>query len=749
MSSMTPQHQPGDNTNPLLIPNNPPLIEVIPDQLPTPVTFDQNVSTTNPGQIEQGPMMGMADETYLADFLKDIIMPYTPFPNGTAGPTGHMSGTFTPRDVMDFGISNGIDLDGFDFASFTTFDEGSPLYMNTVMAHMMNDAATPAVQNSIDMGSEAFRKSIWRWTPTHERGNAEQLDLAVDTNDTSGQKHSRAFDHRTPAQRLGQKGRDKILGLLLGICDSANLSRIVSAFPSANVLDSFLCNFFHFAEHQDSSWSSSWIHIHTLDANNLRPELISMMVAAGATLSSSRTVRRLGYAIAETVRLSIPKMFETRNVTTRELRSLQAFLLQLNVDVWSGNKRRMELAESHLLPLVTMLRRASRFQRAKFTDLPLLDDVPDALDKKWRSWVELSYRTFILSAQVSMALLIPPLISNAEMSLDLPAPETLWNAKSAEEWRNHYIAIHANVDDRDPSLVQCLYNITALEECQHRVDKNLSLAIVLHGLGSLVWEYRQMSSSLKAQTSSRQWNGPLIYSSWHNELCQLLSKYQVTISEWDINPQREPKMLLELLSMNLHVSFEELQLLAGKEGEEEARRVYPSLKIWVESQSSRDAVWHAGQVLRAASESPHGGELHDFYAVALYHAGLAFWVYGIISRAVEHDKQQRGAIGPMDTSLVWLDGRDLVDRHRFVALHRGLPVISDWGCHDIADRTGQNHSPGNATAVQLSDPKAVMEVIILVLKRLTARDTGLASPLVENLTQLMRDLANAARAFGW
>lgn len=39
---------------------------------------------------------------------------------------------------------------------------------------------------------------------------------------------------------------------------------------------------------------------------------------------------------------------------TRDLQLLQANILELKLGLWSGNRRKMEIAESHGLPLVTV-----------------------------------------------------------------------------------------------------------------------------------------------------------------------------------------------------------------------------------------------------------------------------------------------------------------------------------------------------------------------------------------------------------
>jgi hypothetical protein len=42
------------------------------------------------------------------------------------------------------------------------------------------------------------------------------------------------------------------------------------------------------------------------------------------------------------------------NSRTRELQLLQTYAVQLGIGLWSGNKRKMEIAESNSQPLITV-----------------------------------------------------------------------------------------------------------------------------------------------------------------------------------------------------------------------------------------------------------------------------------------------------------------------------------------------------------------------------------------------------------
>lgn len=48
------------------------------------------------------------------------------------------------------------------------------------------------------------------------------------------------------------------------------------------------------------------------------------------------------------------KQVEKDNSRSRELQMMQAFALELQIGLWSGNKRKMEIAEAHAQPLITV-----------------------------------------------------------------------------------------------------------------------------------------------------------------------------------------------------------------------------------------------------------------------------------------------------------------------------------------------------------------------------------------------------------
>lgn len=506
-------------------------------------------------------------------------------------------------------------------------------------------------------------------------------------------------------------------------------------------------------------------------------------------------------------RTAIYEMFQRDSRNTQSLQALQAFAIQLSIGSWSGNKRLMVLSEAESLPLTTMMRRSGAFRRSRSESIiPSSHDSPAVIEQKWRAWVaaestkRLAFHVFRHCVELSAAFHIPPLISYSEITLDLPSPQTVWRAKTAIEWRDEYLALGLG-GQKLPSFVSCMSDPQTMGAVKKSIDLELTLYIVLLSHWCLAREYTQLSSANKAQLAGDvQWAGTILASSKRQELLRMLHAFYVAIESWNVFVPKEVHMTAQLLRMNLSVAFEDLQLLAGKEGEEEARRVFPHLKQWYHTHECRQAMWHAGQVLLAArrppGRSPNASNastpdtpwLRDFHAVALYHAGLAFWVYGLLTKAINIE-HQRGETGhplelPIDYQgeLVFLDGSDSDEklsnaRDRFVGMNKGRAVISSISPFGPGsgvngyDAVGMSFLPPRRKddggtpvanpeqhAVYLDETERVMEVMVDALATVSQPPhsgnqpsrpgtTGPQRPaMVENLIQLMRDLGRAASA---
>jgi len=327
-------------------------------------------------------------------------------------------------------------------------------------------------------------------------------------------------------------------------------------------------------------------------------------------------------------------------------------------------------------------------------------------------------------------------MSYAELTLPLPFSKELWFAKTPQEFKMRYFEAGAGEGKRAPSLVDLLQDVSLLTSNHRGLDMQFAISVYLHGFWALVWEYRQLNSIFrdKADTANHSSNQNLLLSSRHQELCQLLTNFQLVVSDWHDALSAQETLVLHLLQLNLHVFLDDLQLFAGKEGEEQARRIYPTLQRWSDSAEARQALWHAGQILRQAKLFPTG-HLKDFYAIAVHHAALCLWAHGVVTKATRRNSLP----ATMSHGLVYLDGVDAVPTQRFIALGHGRAAICGPQGLDTSAPVSQS---------LVTDTKSCMEVAQEILRANFIDGQEGLPPISDNIVHLLTQLGNAAWAVG-
>ncbi|EDU50414.1 C6 transcription factor RegA [Pyrenophora tritici-repentis Pt-1C-BFP] len=616
-------------------------------------------------------------------FLPDYFRNMPPF-------DAFFSGQATPRGIMDLSFDIDVGLTDCDLGLLDQYNFQVPFAADTPSTDAHGADQHPSETDTAPVRAEAFKQSIWRYLPQRSRNpNAEQVNLAF--TDTERDRRS----HLT--RRIVTENTE-------------NIKKIASAFPSIELLDGLIQYFLS----SPALEAQLWFHVPTFSPSNLNPELLASIVSAGAASIPDISLRKLGYAFHEASRIGQSKTFEEDNTAIRDLQHLQTFLLQLKVGMWSGISRKMEIAESFLQPLMTMLRRGGRFRRLTWKEIyPFPDDQGMALEEKWQSWVNqecwlrLVHRTFEFDRQSSMALLKPPLLSYAEMQLPLPSSNILWQAKSAAAWKAAYLNMPPKAT-KQPSAIECFLNL------EHLAQHDFASPTYLYMIWGTIWEYRQMCTlTTRSQALS---NNSLILSSRYQELTKQLEDFRVSSPPMN----KTVEITLEIMLVHLNAPLDEIQLFAGLEGQEEARSAYLGLRDWTKTSSARQALWHAGQILRAAEVLPKS-LLNNFNAIAVYHAGLILWAYGFLKRSVPELSQV--------DSLVVLNGDDSLSARKFITLDRGIPAI---------------RISGSQTPTQLGDVCGVMDGLIRLLR--AHHETSEPSPpLVGNLVQLLEGLRSAIK----
>lgn len=346
-----------------------------------------------------------------------------------------------------------------------------------------------------------------------------------------------------------------------------------------------------------------------------------------------------------------------------------------------------------------------------------------------------------------MTQLNNPSMSYAELTLPLPCSKELWFARTADEFKIRYLESVTPENNKPlPSLDDLFRDINTLSAHHHRLDVQLAISIYLHGFWSLIWELRQLSSIHSPTFSiSANNNTQLLLASRHADLVSSLKSFQSLTRDWhEMLLSAQESLLLHLLLLNLHVSLPDLQLFSGREGEEQARRVYPALKRWGQGADARVALWHAAQILRMGRGFPRG-HLKDFWSVAVCHAGLAIWAWGVVMGAGVRqqpggERQREDRRGP----VVYLDGEETADVQAWVSYGQGQPAI-----HGLdAAGGGEGQGGGSAAECLLEDPRACMEAAQEILRANFVGVWETLPPLSENIIAVLKQLEKAAWAVG-
>ncbi|TDZ29482.1 Nicotinate catabolism cluster-specific transcription factor [Colletotrichum spinosum] len=593
-------------------------------------------------------------------------------------------------------------------------------------------------------GHAAFKRSPWLWEPgpkdyaLHHASHQDKERLLLDENNLA---NSPAFDKlvSTPGTKLKMtsSARDSLLGLVVASTVQKG-GRIRSpSFPTLDLLNYLVQAHFIHDEHQ----SDSWIHLATFDATATMPELLAGILSSGATYISIPAVWQFGYSLHEVLRLALSELFEGSNKFTRDLGALQAFMLSLDIGIWSGFKRKMEIAESFLQPPMTMLRRAGNFSAPPDSSslAPALSDPPDVLDSKWRKFAQReSYKRLILhlffhDIQTSIGFCKNPLMSYTELNFSLPASRDLWRARTAEQWRSIYIAKTSSETERNiPRVSEVMHCTEMMDDFEHLVDMDLCYMALLHGYWGQIAAYRE---AIKFYTDGLSNRRNATHRLWlktqYQELYRDLTDFSTMILT-SKRPTAQLAVMSEVLMMVLHVSPDILQTFAGKAGEDEARRTFSSLEeSWVKTSEARHAIWHAGQTLHHARQLPPAS-LRDFNAIAVYFACLTLWAYGLLScSASRHGSDQEASSGRPTSGLILMDSEENRETRAFLQLDRGIPGLT------------LNGNPADGIE-SLSNPSVVLSICRDIFRNNFPVVSEPLPPLVESLRNLLQDLGSGA-----
>ena len=236
------------------------------------------------------------DGTFFPNFIPDSLIPSLARYN-EPDPFSTMS------DYVQYGA-----LDNFHFdLTLTDGDFGLIDFYNSqsIMPNFQDPQNNDRydTDSGIGIGAEAYhRSSLSAWKPAHEDHAFDDHENLSVPQVINSPEASISSDGPVLCDRLSSSSRDLILSLILEVSREANLSRILKSFPGTELLDGLIQQYF---EHQKHT-IGTFIHMPTFRTNSEDPGVLASLAAAGAVLSPNSTIRKLGYALNEGVRMYLP-----------------------------------------------------------------------------------------------------------------------------------------------------------------------------------------------------------------------------------------------------------------------------------------------------------------------------------------------------------------------------------------------------------------------------------------------------------
>lgn len=214
-----------------------------------------------------------------------------------------------------------------------------------------------------------------------------------------------------------------------------------------------------------------------------------------------------------------------------------------------------------------------------------------------------------------------PSFYSTEITFGLPAAHDLWVAPDPLAWRAAYLAKRTAAELPKHTLLEIIQDPSILQSLAPEYDCELSAFAALHFL----WPQIIALQDAKTLHRGHRYTKKLPQSNFwleaqRQDLYKRLADIRDTSNVMGILTD-EARMVCELFMMALFVSFVDIEKLVGRFGIEESRLAISNLQTWSDDEESRYAMWHAGQVLKAA-QTVKPTQLRDFYALAVYQACL-------------------------------------------------------------------------------------------------------------------------------
>ncbi|OQV02193.1 Fungal specific transcription factor domain-containing protein [Cladophialophora immunda] len=463
---------------------------------------------------------------------------------------------------------------------------------------------------------------------------------------------------------IPEEVRDSIMAtihiVLAKVLDKDQMGKIPTTFPPLRTVQVIFETYLsRLAGFYPITHPGTFSHNHTMQYSGpgMQLQLLSTFVS-GALMIPVTEVQTFATDLASIVLQVLYEIFLRDANQTKDIYLTSTAILITAFGIWSGNKRQMELAEALRSSYTTMMSRRGLHERAqqRIFKINLAN-----IELEWRDWLmketrrRLAYVWYVVEQEISLFNGVPTTLSFTEMRCPMPSNEALFAASSDEAWRDQVQVAQSGLSTPTSSTVaalKCPHSLAAFHrrflsgnifQFQDAVTP-FEVRLLLCSIQTLVSQYSQTKRFVPEEEEFIPETCAISASSEYGqlrreELHYLLVKWHLLYRR--VMPHTAPIscgtdlsciLMAHLIAMELYVSFDDVQLFAGKEGFVEGRMLMPSFKRWAKTSGAARALLHAGQIMHTLTIVAEDTARPLWWPLAVARAALLLWAYGMAAQ---------------------------------------------------------------------------------------------------------------------
>ncbi|KAK4945803.1 hypothetical protein LTR10_015151 [Elasticomyces elasticus] len=405
-------------------------------------------------------------------------------------------------------------------------------------------------------------------------------------------------------------------------------------FPCLSACNAFMQLFF-----ESFNPTLPMIHQGTFDPANEPWQLVLAVIATVCRFSRVAKAVQCGDLLQDLVRQAFNATVEKEYQSTCEPWLAQVGLLNQIGMQFSKDVRLVETAQGLRSVLDVICRKVNCFREAARPSTALGSAADD--QAAWISWVRpetlrrLAYTIWLIDSQYMLFFDQPPLIPMELLRARLPSDEQLWNATTAQKWRE---ILGQNDEDLPGNIRKELHQLYKTRTCRQTLDTYGTLMLVMGIFRNTMGVWRSSRSGLGAHLAAMedpsQYPGESAFSQYPMAVAQRSFEFlQILCPRIEAIPHGGS--LKSVLAHHCHavgiairLPLSELFCYIGyRVTSIDIMHCRQRLKTWFSryGRDARQVALHAGQLFASIRQS----RMHGYYeGRAMLIACLSLWAFG-------------------------------------------------------------------------------------------------------------------------